>query len=130
MTYTDVHEEIIRYIVVLQQIACYKFDADDVSTPYQLEMSRQAAHKTLFEKRILPMLKPVEGITDDDMFQRTKEIFSNLDKVWKIYDATEFDLKDDECVQWLCIYLQKFLFSTETLLFLEGKTKNIHGIHL
>ncbi|MBQ6771345.1 MAG: hypothetical protein IJP44_10275 [Bacteroidales bacterium] len=123
---TNIH--IIEYLMSLQRIWQYKADADDWHTPYQMEMCRQEMHRKLFDNVILPMLKLCDGFTDDDAYIRSKELFGNLDKIWAIYDATPFSLEEDEQVQWMAVYLSKFLYSTEVLYYLEGKTKYVHGV--
>ena len=126
----EIYDEIIDYVELLHSIMSYKYDADDASTPYTFEVKRTELHENLFRNRILPLCNPVDGFTEDDMYLRTKELFANLDKIWRIYDLTEFDLKKRECVRFMCQYLQKFLFTTETLYFIEGRTAYIHGIHV
>lgn len=121
---------LIKYVLALQNIMQYKVDANDWQTPYQLETIRQNAHQELFDEAILPMLSLDEDVCEDEVYLRSKELFSNLDKIWKIYDQTEFDLTDDNCMQWMVLYLYKFLNTTETKLYLEGKIQYIHGIHI
>lgn len=121
---------LIKYVLALQNITQYKADANDWQTPYQLETIRQNAHRELFDNAILPLLKLDEDISEDDVYLRSKELFSNLDKIWKIYDGTEFDLTDDNCMEWMVLYLYRFLNTTETKLYLEGKIQYIHGIHI
>lgn len=123
-------ENILRYLFSLQSIAQYKIDANDWQTPYQLETIRQNAHDKVFKENILPTLYLVDGFDEHDSYMRSKEIFSNLDKVWKIYDETDFDITKDECVPWMAIYLWKILRSTECKYFLEGRTQFLHGIHI
>jgi len=124
----DTFDSIYEYVGLLQSIALYQFDADDIQTPYAFEMKRKELHENLFREHILPHCNPTEGFTEQDMYARTKDIFANLDKVWAIYDASEFDLKDDSCVTFLCRYLEKLLSSTEAVYYIEGRTKHIHGI--
>jgi hypothetical protein len=123
-------ENCLRYLFTLQSIALYKFDTDDYSTPYQFEQSRKIAHDRLFQENILPTLKLEEGFSEYDAYNRSKEIFSNLDRVWKIYDETEFDLTKDDTIPWLVLYLWKLLRSTEGEYYLEGHTQYIHGINI
>lgn len=123
-------ENCLRYLFTLQSIAQYKFDANDCSTPYQFEQSRKIAHDRLFQENILPTLKLEEGFSEYDAYNRSKEIFSNLDRVWKIYDETEFDLTKDDTIPWLVLYLWKLLRSTEGKYYLEGHTQYIHGINI
>ncbi len=124
-------ERIRNYLFALQRIELYKEDSGDCMSPYQFEMNRIGAHRELFDNDILPSLCcDMEGFNEHDAFVRSKELFSNLDKIWAIYDATPFDIKEDTCVMWLAKYLYKFLNSTETKYFLEGKTQFIHGINI
>ena len=120
----------LRYLFSLQSILMYKTDANDWQTPYQLETNRQNAHRKLFDDAILPMLRLEEGSDENDAYMRSKDIFGNLDKVWKIYDDSEMDLTDDSCIPWMVIYLWKLISSTEGKFFLEGRTQYIHGIHI
>lgn len=122
--------DIDGYVSVLQAIAEYKADTDDDRTPYQLEMRRKDMHDRLFSEDILPALSLRKGFTENDAYLRSKDIFSNLDKVWRIYDMTEFDITDDNCAKWLVTHLYHFLQTTETKYFLEGVTDKIHGIHI
>lgn len=124
----DKNVHIMEYLFALQRIWQYKADTDDVHTPYQFEMCRQAMHTKLFDNVIRPMLNLYDGFTEDDAYIRSKELFANLDKIWAIYDQTPFSLDDDECVQWMTIYLDKFLNCTEVCYFLEGRTKYVHGV--
>lgn len=117
-----------KYLYSLQNILFYQQDACDFCTPYQLEMNRQNAHNELVANHILPMLKLDSSFSDTDVYIRTKLIFSNLDKVWKIYDNTEFDLKDDTCLAFLALYLEKLFTSSECKNYLEGKTEHLRGI--
>lgn len=125
-----ISDEIIDYVTVLRDITLYKSDTKEFSTPYTLENMRDAAHKKLFQDKILPMCHLVENFTENDAYERTKEIFSNLDKVWAVYDATEFDWSSRCFVRFMSEYLQKFLLSTEVLYFIEGRTQFVHGIHI
>lgn len=122
-------DAIQKYLYSLQNILFYQQDAGDFSTPYQLEMKRQNAHNELVANHILPMLKLDSSFSDTDVYVRTKLILSNLDKVWKIYDNTEFDLKDDTCLAFLSLYLEKLFTSSECKNYLEGRTEYIRGIN-
>ena len=116
-----------RYLYSLQNIASYKNDTMDYMTPYALETRRQEAHNTMVQNLILPML---EECDESEVYIRTKDITDNLDKVWKIYDNSPFNLLDDDCISWLAKYMEKLFASTECKYFLEGKTGGIHGIHI
>lgn len=121
---------LIKYVTALQNIVQYKLDANDWQTPYQLETIRQNAHKKLFDEAILPLLQLSDGFDESEAYLRSKELFANLDKIWHIYDNTNFDLTKDADLQFMLIYLHKFLNTTETKYYLEGKTQYIHGIHM
>lgn len=124
-------KDILDYLFALQRIELYKEDSGDWQSPYQLEMCRIEMHRKLFDNQILPTLHlDVEGFTEDDAFIRSKELFGNLDKIWRIYDLTPFDIKEDNDVAWMAKYLDKFLNTTETKYFLEGRIQFIHGIHI
>ena len=126
----DMNTAIQKYLYSLQNILFYQQDACDFSTPYQLEMNRQNAHNELVANHILPLLniEKENGFSDTDVYVRTKLILSNLDKVWKIYDNTEFDLKDDTCLAFLSLYLEKLFASSECKNYLEGRTEHLRGI--
>ena len=107
----------------LQRIYQYKADANDWHTPYQMEMYRKEMHIKLFDNVILPMLKLCDGFTADDAYIRSKELFGNLDKIWSIYDASPFNLEEDDQVQWMAVYLSQFLYSTEVSFWWQQLTK-------
>ena len=73
-------------------------------------------------------LSLVDGFTEDDAFQRSKEIFSRLDKVFRLYNAFELNLEDTEHIIILSKDLERFLSSTEVKNYLEGRTSGIHGV--
>ena len=126
-------DDVIKdYVTTLQSIVDYKTFSDDTRTPYTLEMQRQQLHNELFQDHILIFLDFDDQyeFTEHDAYLRSKEIFANLDKVYRIYDMSPFDIADDHCVRDLCKYLKKFLLTTETIYFLNGKTDYIHGIHI
>lgn len=121
-------EYILNYLYALQNILAYKSDAMDFMTPYGLETRRQDAHNAMVQNVILPMLK--SDVDSSEVYIRTKTITDNLDKVWKIYDSTPFDLLDDDCIPWLAKYLEKLFLSTECKYYLEGVTAYMHGINM
>lgn len=122
------NDYIQKYLYSIQTILLYKQDACDLSTPYQLEMNRQNAHNELVANYILPMLKTDSSFSDTDVYVKTKLILSNLDKVWKIYDDTKFDLTNNTCLTLLARYLEKLFTSSECKNYLEGRTKHLRGI--
>lgn len=96
-------------------------------TPYELECRRQEAHLALFDN-VKQYLTPKEGFSKDDMFLRSKEIFAHLDLVFNIYNDWNLDLKNYLDRKFLIDALYKFLQTTETKYYLEGKTAGIHGV--
>lgn len=124
----DKMKDTLDYVFALQAIAHYRADTDDYTTPYQLEMRRQAMHQKLFDNVILPTLHLADGFTEHDAFLRSKELFSHLDRIWGVYDRTPFNLQDDDCVSWLALYIDKYLSSTEAKYYLEGVTNFTHSV--
>lgn len=124
----EFQEPILKYLFSLQNLAFYRQDACDYMSPYQLDEIRSIAHGNLIRNVILLILD--KNADESIVYVRSKDILTNLDKVWKIYDETEFDLTSDDCIQWLAIYLWKFIIKTESRYFLEGKIDFIHGIHI
>lgn len=62
------------------------------------------------------------------MFFRSKEIFARLDLVFNIYYDWNLDLKNYSDCKLLIDALYKFLQTTATKYYLEGKTAHIHGV--
>lgn len=121
-------EKIIKkYLKILQCIERLRIEAG-IGTPYGLEQRRAEIHHALFYEHILPMLKIDEGHDESDAYMRSKEIFANLDKVFKLNASMKFDLMDDECLTMLCKILCRFLVCTETIYFLEFRTNYIIGV--
>lgn len=122
-------EYILKYLYSLQAILEYKIDTKDYATPYAFETRRKEAHDAMIENVILPLLN--SDVDSSEVYIRTKMITDNLDKVFKIYDDTPFDLLDDDyCIPWLAKYLRKLFYSTECKYYLEGVTAHIHGIDI
>lgn len=120
-------QDIKDYLHVLQSILEWHNDFG-TGTPYAFETKRSELHCRIFETHVFPFLK---GGTDFDFaYQRSKELFSRLDQIWAIYNTCPFDLSNDECIIQLTKDLCAFLLKTETLFYLEGKTKHIHGVDL
>ena len=120
-------ELITEYMRILQCIAISK--GGDIYTPTlpSLNARRMDIHQRLFEE-LMSRLSLVDGFTEDDAFQRSKEIFSRLDKVFRIYNDFELNLEDTEHIIILSKDLKRFLSSTEVKYYLEGRTSGIHGV--
>ncbi|WP_296865117.1 hypothetical protein [uncultured Methanobrevibacter sp.] len=114
-------ENIFNYLRALQEIA-------EGKNKYQHEDRRSDLHKAIVENVLLPMLG--RDADTDIVYNKSKELLANLDKIWGIYDMTPFDLLDDNCLVWLTIYMWTFFSRTECKNFLEGKSDYIHGIHI
>lgn len=115
------------YLQVLQRIAMVKGDDEFATTPYMLNRQRIEAHDALF-KELFTYLKPEPGQTREDCYWRSKELFSRLDKIFKLFNEWDLDLKNSEDIMILTKDLDRFLFKTEVKYYLEGKTKGIHGV--
>ena len=116
----DLKETLLRYLYILSSIQESRDICD--RTPYNLETQRQNLHDYIVMALVdrLP-----EGIDNIEVYMRSKEILSNLDKVNAIYSsANEWMLKTDEDINHMANDLYKFLTSRETLLYLEGKREN------
>ena len=124
---TSMKQDIKEYLHVLQNISNWQSEFGS-GTPYAFETRRCELHNRIFETHVFPFLK--DGTDYNDAYQRSKEIFSRLDQVWKIYNNMPFDLNDDECIVQLSKDLAIFLLKTETLYYLEGVTAHVHGLNL
>ena len=116
----DLKETLLHYLYILSSIQESRDICD--RTPYNLETQRQNLHDYIVMALVdrLP-----EGIDNIEVYMRSKEILSNLDKVNAIYSsANEWMLKTDEDINHMVNDLYKFLTSRETLLYLEGKREN------
>ncbi len=121
------NEVITEYMRILQCIAISK--GGDIYAPTLpcLNARRMDIHQRLFEK-LMSELSLVDGFTEDDTFQRSKEIFSRLDKIFRLYNDYELNLEDTEHIMILSKDLERFLSSTEVKYYLEGRTTGIHGV--
>lgn len=121
------NEVITEYMRILQCIAISK--GGDIYTPTlpSFNARRMDIHQRLFEE-LMSRLSLVDGFTEDDAFQRSKEIFSRLDKVFRLYNTFELNLEDTEHIMILSKDLERFLSSTEVKYYLEGRTSGIHGV--
>ena len=113
----DFKETLLHYLYILSAIQESREICD--RTPYSLETQRQNLHDYIVMALVdrLP-----ESIDKTDVYMRSKEILSNLDKVNAVYStANEWMLKSDEDINHMTNDLYKFLTSREVLLYLEGK---------
>lgn len=120
-------QEIKEYLRILQCIAISKGGDIYAPTLPAYNARRMDIHQRLFEK-IKSGLKLVDGFTEDDAFWRSKEIFSRLDKVFRIYNDFDLNLEDTEHIAILSKDLKRFLSSTEVKYYLEGRISCIHGV--
>ena len=120
-------QEIKEYMRILQCIAISK--GGDIYTPTlpAYNARRMDIHQRLFE-RIMEGLTLAEGFSSDDAYWRSKEIFSRLDKVFRLFNVFELDLTNTEHINILCKDLCRFLHSTEVKYYLEGRTRYINGV--
>lgn len=121
-------DKIKEYLRMMQTIEMMKGN-DDLSfvTPYGMNARRMDLHDALFQE-LYQTLKPVDGFTENDCYWRSKEIFSRLDKVFRLYNDFDLDLKNTEHIIILTEDLEKFLSKTEVRYYLEGRTDGIHGV--
>lgn len=120
-------QEIKEYLRILQCIAISKGGDIYAPTLPAYNARRMDIHQRLFEK-IMQGLKLVDGFTEDDAFWRSKEIFSRLDKVFRLYNDFDLNLEDTEHIAILSKDLKRFLSSTEVKYYLEGRISSIHGV--
>jgi len=121
-------EKLIKdYLKILQRIAMVKGDDEFATTPYMLNRDRIEAHDKLFDE-LFTYLTPEPGQTREDCYWRSKEIFSRLDKVFKLYNEFDLDLTSNDDIMILTKDLYRFLISTEVKLYLEGKIGVIKGV--
>lgn len=113
---------------LLEIIEDYLFTLKDIEdtiddngglTIYTFEVSRQELHNEIVDEFMtwLP-----EGIDRNIVYNRSKEIFSNLDKVCKVYSNAEewksdeyFDIKD------MAKYVRNYLTLSVVRQYLSGK---------
>lgn len=121
-------KDLIReYLRILQCIAISKGGDIFAPTLPGYNARRMDIHQRLFEK-LMEGLTLAEGFSSDDTFWRSKEIFANLDKVFRLYNDFELDLENTEHILILAKDLEKFLSKTEVKYYLEGKTNGITGV--
>ena len=120
-------QEIREYMRILQCIAISKGGDIYAPTLPAYNARRMDLHQRLFEK-IMQGLTLIDGFTEDDTFWRSKEIFSRLDKVFRLYNDFDLNLEDSEHIAILSKDLMRFLSSTEVKYYLEGRISGIHGV--
>ena len=120
-------QEIREYMRILQCIAISKGGDIYAPTLPAYNARRMDIHQRLFEK-IMQGLTLVDGFTEDDAFWRSKEIFSRLDKVFRLYNDFDLNLEDSEHIAILSKDLMRFLSSIEVKYYLEGRISGIHGV--
>ena len=113
------------YCIVLQSIADMQYDADMLGTAYGLESRREEAHEKVMDF-VMGSLNPEADY--NEVYLRTKDIMSRLDKVWKIYDDTPFDILSKEFIVWMPHYLTRLFASTECKYYLEGKIDGLRNV--
>lgn len=125
---TSMRQDIKDYLYILRSISNWQKEFDGAGTPYAFETRRCELHNRIFETHVFPCLS--EGTDYNAAYQRSKELFSRLDQIWRIYNAFPFDLNDEDCITVLSKDLGSFLLKTETRFYLEGATAHIHGLDL
>ncbi len=112
-------QAIYNYLANLKAIQDYQADTGDISTPYALEMRRQALHEELVSTYTSLCLNG-DLVSVFDVYDKSKVIFGNLDKICEIYSlAKEWMLKDESDVRFMAKYLDKFLSSSEVKNYFE-----------
>lgn len=120
-------EVIAEYMRILQCIAISKGGDIYAPTLPSFNARRMDIHQRLFEE-LMSSLSLVDGFTEDDAFWRSKEIFSRLDKVFRLYNDFDLNLENTEHIMILSKDLERFLSSTEVKYYLEGRISGIHGV--
>jgi hypothetical protein len=121
-------EMIKEYLWTLYRVAKIRKNNNYAYLPYGLEYQRADAHNKLFKEGILSFVKARDDWSEDDIYQRTKDIFANLDKVFALYNAFPLDLTNPEIIHILTLDLNRFFCRSEVKMFLEGKTNYIKGV--
>ena len=121
------NEVITEYMRILQCIAISKGGDIYVPTLLSFNARRMEIHQRLFEE-LMSTLSLIDGFTEDDAFWRSKEIFSRLDKVFRLYNDFDLNLENTEHIMILSKDLERFLSSTEVKYYLEGRISGIHGV--
>lgn len=110
---------IYNYLANLKAIQDYQADTWDISTPYALEMRRQALHEELVSTYTSLCLND-DLVSVFDVYDKSKVIFGNLDKICEIYSlAKEWMLKDESDVRFMAKYIDKYLSSSEVKNYFE-----------
>lgn len=112
-------QAIYNYLANLKAIQDYQADTGDISTPYALEMRRQALHEELVSTYTALCLDD-DLVSVFDVYDKSKIVFGNLDKICEIYSSCEeWKLKDNSDVRTMAKYLDKFLSSSEVKNYFE-----------
>lgn len=110
--YTRLQQAIYNYLENLCVILQYQDDTGDISTPYVFEMRRKELHENLISTYTALCLND-DLISVYDVYDKSKIIFGNLDKICSIYSSCEeWKLKGDSDVRRMTEYLNKFLSSS------------------
>lgn len=120
-------KEILEYLRIIQVISLYKSDDDLAATPYSMNAQRMDRHEALFNA-MLPHIQKADGFSDGDVYERMKDVFYHLDRVFALYNSYELDLKNTEHILILGKDLERFLFSREVLNYLGGISNRINGV--
>lgn len=120
-------QEVQDYLRVIQTISMYRADSDDVSTPYAFNMQRMDAHERMFSW-LQTHLNLAPGFTIDDSYERSKDIFYHLDRVFRLFNDFDLDLCKTEHIIILAEDLSRYLLSTEVLNFLGGRANKLSGV--
>ena len=119
--------ELHNYLMVLNRIAMVKGDDEFASTPYMLNRQRCDAHDALWNK-LCEYLKFDDDLAKSDGYYRSKELFARLDKIFKLFNEWDLDLKNYDDLRILEKDLERFLYKREVTNYLEGKTSGIHNV--
>lgn len=118
-------EELVKeYLRILQCIAISKGGDEFAPTIPSFNTRRMDVHDRLFDE-IKGRLNFAEHFTENDAYWRSKEIFSRLDKVFRLYNDFDLDLTNTEHIIILSKDLYKFLCNTTVSYYLEGRTNQI-----
>ena len=114
-------EKIKDYLHVIYAIALSKGGDMFAPTIPGMNIQRMDKHDALFNE-IASSLSLAEGFTSDDAYWRSKDLFANLDKIFRLYNDFDLDLTNREHVTLLEKDLYRFISSTEVKNFLDGRT--------
>lgn len=120
-------EKIIDYLRIIHVIAVSK--GGDIYAPTMpgLNIRRMDLHEALF-KEIAKTLNRVDGFTEEDAYWRSKDLFSRLDKIFRLYNDFDLEPANIEHIKILEKDLYKFISSTEVKYYLEGRINGVHDV--